>query len=216
MKIKLARTGGFCMGVRRAVEIVLDAANTRKGPLYTFGPIIHNPQIINLLEKKGVSVLTDPAAAEQGTVIIRAHGVPPDVKDSLKQMGLNVVDATCPRVIRVQTIIRKYALKGYHAIIVGDHNHPEVMGLLGYAEGRGLIINRPEDIPALPDFERAVVVAQTTQNSRVFSEITREISTRFPHYSIFNTICDSTSKRQLEIRDMAKEVDAIIVVGGYS
>ena len=216
MKIKLAMTGGFCMGVRRAVEIVLDAANTRKGPLYTFGPIIHNPQIINLLGKKGVSVLTDPAAAEQGTVIIRAHGVPPDVKDSLKQMGLNVVDATCPRVIRVQTIIRKYALKGYHAIIVGDHNHPEVMGLLGYAEGRGLIINRPEDIPALPDFERAVVVAQTTQNSRVFSEITREISTRFPHYSIFNTICDSTSKRQLEIRDMAKEVDAIIVVGGYS
>lgn len=216
MKIRLAKTAGFCMGVRRAVELVLEAANTKKGPLYTYGPLIHNPQIINLLEQKGVSVLTDPSHVEPGTVLIRAHGVPPHVKDSLKEIGFTVVDATCPRVIKVQTIIKKYAQQGYHTIIVGDKNHPEVVGLLGYTEGLGMAVNSPEDIPALPSFDSAIVVAQTTQNSHIFSEMAQGFSARFPHYKIFNTICDSTIKRQCEAREMAKEVDAVIVVGGYN
>ncbi len=202
------------MGVRRAVDLVLKAANTPKEPLYTYGPLIHNPQIIDLLEQKGVSVLTDPSSAEPGTVLIRAHGVPPHVKDSLGKMGFTVVDATCPRVIKVQTIIQKYAQQGYHTIIVGDKNHPEVIGLLGYTESRGIAVNRLEDIPTVPSFNKAIVVAQTTQDSHVFSEMASVFSARFPQYKIFNTICDSTIKRQLEIREMAKEVDAIIVVGG--
>jgi (E)-4-hydroxy-3-methyl-but-2-enyl pyrophosphate reductase len=216
VNIKFAKTAGFCMGVRRAVDLVLKAANTKKEPLYTYGPLIHNPQIIDLLEQKGVSVLTDPSSAEPGTVLIRAHGVPPQVKDSLKKMGFTVVDATCPRVIKVQTIIQKYAQQGYHTIIVGDKNHPEVIGLLGYTEDRGIVVSRLQDIPTMPVFDRAVVVAQTTQDAHLFSEIAKALSTRFPHYKVFNTICDSTIKRQLEIREMAKEVDAIIVVGGHN
>ena len=204
------------MGVRRAVELVLEAANTRKGPLYTYGPLIHNPQIIDLLEQKGVSVLTDLSLVETGTVLIRAHGAPPHVKDSLGKKGVTIVDATCPRVIKVQTIIKKYTQQGYHTIIVGDANHPEVIALLGYTEGRGMVVNSPEDISTLPALDRAIVVAQTTQDGDLFSEIAKVFSVRFPHYKIFNTICDSTMKRQRETREMAKEVGALIVVGGYN
>ncbi|MBA3037204.1 MAG: 4-hydroxy-3-methylbut-2-enyl diphosphate reductase, partial [Desulfobacterium sp.] len=130
MKILVAKTAGFCMGVRRAVEMALDLPNKHKGPIFTFGPLIHNPQVLDLLNEKGISIINDIPENGFGTVLIRAHGVPPGTKKSLKDSGFKVIDATCPRVIKVQTIIGKHAKDGYTSIIIGDKNHPEVIGLL--------------------------------------------------------------------------------------
>ncbi|MFH1076360.1 MAG: 4-hydroxy-3-methylbut-2-enyl diphosphate reductase, partial [Pseudomonadota bacterium] len=219
MKIRLAKTAGFCMGVRRAVELVLEAANAGAKPLYTYGPLIHNPQIIQLLEEKGVSVVNDLQAEEPGTVLIRAHGVPPDVETSLRQKGFSVIDATCPRVVKVQTIIKKYANLGYNILIVGDEDHPEVKGLLGYSGGRGVVIDGKtvgiQNIEHLLSKSKHIaLVAQTTQDERVFFKIAEDVSRSFPDCKIYNTICDSTRKRQNEVREMAKEIDAMIVIGG--
>ncbi|NVM57290.1 MAG: 4-hydroxy-3-methylbut-2-enyl diphosphate reductase, partial [Desulfobacterales bacterium] len=214
MRIKLAKTAGFCMGVRRAVEMVLDAANSQDDPIYTFGPLIHNPQVLDILAEKGVSILDDPSVAGPGSVIIRAHGVPPRTKQALIDAGLTIIDATCPRVIKVQNIIAKYSRQGYAVLIVGDRDHPEVMGLLGYAEGQGHVITHPDDLTSLPALEQAIVVAQTTQDGKLFDDVARVIAKRLPHFKVFNTICDSTLKRQAEVREMAKSVDAVVVVGG--
>lgn len=216
MRIKLAKTAGFCMGVRRALEIVLDVANSEDDPVYTFGPLIHNPQGLEILADKGVSILDDPTMAECGSVVIRAHGVPPPTKQALIDAGLTVIDATCPRVIKVQSIIAKHARQGYAVVIVGDVDHPEVEGLLGYAAGRGHVVSHPDDVARLPRLERAIVVAQTTQDYQLFDAVASAMKERFPHCKVFNTICDSTYKRQAEVREMAKTVDAVVVVGGHN
>ena len=127
------------MGVRRAVEIVLDTAHQQDTPVRTFGPLIHNPQVLSIFEEKGINAEHSVPQNGTGSILIRAHGVPPNIKASLASAGFNVIDATCPRVIKVQTIIRKHAQKGYASIIVGDKDHPEVVGLLGYAGGHGYV-----------------------------------------------------------------------------
>ena len=143
LKLKLAKMAGFCMGVRRAVDIVLDASNREQGPVYTYGPLIHNPQVLEILAEKGVTVLDDVSGTEPGSVVIRAHGVPPQAKQGLIDAGFTIIDATCPRVIKVQTIISRYAKQGCSVIIVGDKDHPAVVGLLGYDEGMGYVISHP-------------------------------------------------------------------------
>ncbi len=214
MKILIAKTSGFCMGVRRAVEMVLDAPGKHGQPIYTYGPLIHNPQVLELLESKGISILRDIAAQGSGTVLIRAHGVPPQIKKTLKNAGFKVIDATCPRVIKVQTVIRKHARQNYASIIVGDKDHPEVVGLLGYAADRGYAVGSLEELNALPDFERAIIVAQTTQNTMFFDQVKQWAARNHPHYKVFETICDSTERRQAEVKRLAECVDAVIVVGG--
>jgi 4-hydroxy-3-methylbut-2-enyl diphosphate reductase len=216
MKITIAKTAGFCMGVRRAVELALDAANKEPGPIYTFGPLIHNPQVLDLLHEKGISVLTEIPETATGTVIIRAHGVPPESRDALKQAGLNVIDATCPRVIKVQSIIQKHAREGYAIIIVGDEDHPEVVGLSGYAGEAGHVVDSMDELEALPVFENAIIVAQTTQNINFFEKVRQWAADSHPNYKVFRTICDSTQKRQDEIRRLAEDVDAVVVVGGHA
>ncbi len=129
MKIILAKTAGFCMGVRRAVEMALDAPNKHINPIFTFGPLIHNPHVLNLLKEKGISVLNNIPDHGSGTILIRAHGVPPETTKKLKKAGFSVIDATCPRVIKVQSIIKQYTSQGYASIIIGDKDHPEVIGL---------------------------------------------------------------------------------------
>ncbi len=214
MKILIAKTAGFCMGVRRAVEMVLDAPNKHENPIYTYGPLIHNPQVLSLLKEKGISVINDIPDHGSGTVLIRAHGVPPQTKEDLKNAGFTVIDATCPRVIKVQTIINKYARQGYASIIIGDRDHPEVIGLLGYAEKKGYVVNNLKDFDSLPVFDRAIIVAQTTQNTFFFEEVKKRAVRNFPHYKIFDTICDSTARRQAEVKSLADSLDAVIVVGG--
>lgn len=204
------------MGVRRAVEMVLDAPNKHVNPICTFGPLIHNPQVLDLLREKEISTLERIPEYGTGTVLIRAHGVPPQTKQDLKKAGYKIIDATCPRVIKVQTIIRKHAKKDYASIIIGDKDHPEVIGLLGYAGGKGFVVDNIDDLDSLPSFEKAIIVAQTTQNTLFFEEIKKWAKHKFPHYKIFDTICDSTAKRQVEVQNLADLVDAVIVVGGQN
>ncbi|MCG8472416.1 MAG: 4-hydroxy-3-methylbut-2-enyl diphosphate reductase [Desulfobacterales bacterium] len=214
MKIIIARTAGFCMGVRRAVDTVLDASNGKKRPICTYGPLIHNPQVLDLLKGKGIPAISDIPEKGEGTVVIRAHGVPPESKEALKGAGFSVVDSTCPRVIKVQRIIHRHAKKGYHAIIIGDRDHPEVIGLNGYAHGRGHVVETLDEVKKLPAFENAIIVAQTTQNVAFYDDVKKWASQTHPHYLTFDTICDSTEKRQADILSIAKNVDAVVVVGG--
>ena len=216
MKIVIAKTAGFCMGVRRAVEMALDTNHHGNRPIYTYGPLIHNPQVLNIFEEKGISALDEVPQQGNGSILIRAHGVPPEAKDELVRAGFEVIDATCPRVIKVQTIIRKHAEKGYASIIIGDRDHPEVVGLMGYTGGNGHVVDNMDDLKALPEFEKAIIVAQTTQNTRYFNQVVCWVEQKFPHYKIFKTICDSTERRQEDVRRMAAAVDALIVVGGYN
>ncbi len=214
MKITIARTAGFCMGVRRAVDMVLDASNQSQEPICTYGPLIHNPQVLEMLESKHISRIETIPEHGEGLVLIRAHGVPPEDEIALQKAGFTLLNATCPRVVRVQEIIHKYACNGYATIIVGDKKHPEVVGLLGYAQGKGHTVTTLDQLKALPLFEAAVVVAQTTQNTLFYNQIKAWCSQSAPRYKIFDTICGSTQKRQSEVRELARKNDAVIVVGG--
>ncbi|MFP4477157.1 MAG: 4-hydroxy-3-methylbut-2-enyl diphosphate reductase [Desulfatibacillaceae bacterium] len=214
MKVTLAKTAGFCMGVRRAVEMVIDTANRAGEPVYTYGPLIHNPQVMEILREKGVSVLEEIPETGRGTVLIRAHGVTPGVKERLVAAGFDVLDATCPRVTKVQVLIRRHVEKGYLPIIAGDADHPEVTGLLGHSGGKGVVVSAPEDVDRLPDADKVLVVAQTTQDMAGFDRIRERIVERWPDARVHNTICDSTRKRQEEALAMAGDVDVMIVVGG--
>jgi (E)-4-hydroxy-3-methyl-but-2-enyl pyrophosphate reductase len=219
MVVRLARTAGFCMGVRRAVDMVLDLARHKgKEPIYTYGPLIHNPQTVELLRKRGIIPIdrTDQmAACEPGaTMIIRAHGISPIERRKIREKGLRIVDATCPKVAHVQAIIKKHALNDYTILIVGDGDHPEVNGLLGYAEGRGIVIGSREDAEALPELRKVCVVAQTTQSLDEYEGIAAGIRERFADVVVFPTICESTEKRQAEVKDLAAAMDALFIVGG--
>ena len=219
MVVKLAKTAGFCMGVKRAVDIVLEMAS-KKGheTIYTYGPLIHNPQTIELLRQRGIVPIIRPEGLDEvppgSLIVIRAHGIPPQEKKNITEKGFKIVDATCPKVTRVQSIIRKHASAGFTVLIVGDREHPEVNGLLGFAGDKGIIVGSPEDIDNLPASKKVCVVAQTTQSLNVYNSIVQEVKKKFPEAVIFDTICDSTEKRQAEIETLADESDAVFVVGG--
>jgi (E)-4-hydroxy-3-methyl-but-2-enyl pyrophosphate reductase len=216
VKVKRAKRAGFCMGVRRAMEIVLSEINKGTHPLYTYGPLIHNRQVLELLETKGVMAVDSIKNVDGGTIIIRAHGIPPHERRAIKNAGLRIRDATCPRVARVQAIISSHTKQGYNAIIVGDKDHPEVRGLMGYANGKAYAITRPEEVAKLPRMQKLFVVAQTTQSAQNFQEVMKAVKARFPEAIIFNTICDATHNRQKEVRAFAGHVDGVVVVGGYN
>ena len=214
MKVVLASTAGFCIGVRRALEMVLKAINENQPKIYTYGPLIHNPQVLELLRERGITILKPGEEIPEGLVVIRAHGIPPQERRLLEQAGGRIIDATCPRVAKVQAIIRRWAAKGFATLIVGDADHPEVRGLLGYTEERGYVVSTSEDVADLPDLDKLIVVAQTTQSESQFEARVREIVARFPQAQIFNTICDATASRQAEVQELSRQAEALVVVGG--
>jgi len=216
IEIRLAETAGFCMGVKRAVDMVLDMAQHKgERQIFTYGPLIHNPQTVELLKKRGIIPVKDIEGIEEGTtVIIRAHGISPLERETLKKKGVMIIDATCPRVGRVQSIIKKHAAQDYRIIIVGDAEHPEVDGLLGYAGNHGIVVSSFGDVERIPAMEKVCVVAQTTQSLDEFRAIVEKIRSRVPETVVFDTICDSTEKRQAEIKELACAMDAVFIVGG--
>jgi len=214
VKVVLAHTAGFCIGVKRALELVLKAINENQTKIYTYGPLIHNPQVLELLRERGITILKPGDDVPQGLVVIRAHGIPPQERCLLEQHGVRIIDATCPRVAKVQAIIRRWAAKGCATLIVGDADHPEVRGLMGYTEGRGFVVSTSQDVMDLPDLHELIVVAQTTQSELLFEARVREITARFPQAQIFNTICDATASRQAEVQELARQSQALVVVGG--
>ena len=215
MKVILAKTAGFCMGVRRAMEMVMAETNKKEGPLFTFGPLIHNQQVLDLLEAKGVKATDDTTGLTAGRILIRAHGIPPNGREMLRNSGLKVIDATCPKVTRVQAIIRHQSNKDRPTIIVGDKDHAEVIGLMGYSKETAHLIEKKADVANLPQLENPFVVAQTTQDAEDFKEIVSALQARFPDIQVFDTICDATHERQEEVRTFKERVEGVVVVGGH-
>jgi (E)-4-hydroxy-3-methyl-but-2-enyl pyrophosphate reductase len=218
MKVFVAKTAGFCKGVKGALEMTLDAIQKRQEGerICTFGPLIHNRQVLAMLEDKGISEENNLENCAGKKVVIRAHGIPPHERQRLRGIDAVLLDATCKRVARVHAVIKRHARHGYHTVIVGDADHAEVIGLLGYTGGRGRVINRSEQISELPeDWEKVLLVAQTTQNEEIFAAIRSHFLKRYPHGVVNNTICDSTHQRQAEVRQMCSRVEAMVVVGGY-
>jgi (E)-4-hydroxy-3-methyl-but-2-enyl pyrophosphate reductase len=220
LKVRLAKTAGFCMGVRRAMELVLAEVNKGEdSPLCTFGPLIHNKQVLELLDSKGVKQLDrleDLQNMGSGRIVIRAHGIPPRQRLSIKRTGLKIIDATCPRVARVQAIIRYYTKKDYMGIIVGDEDHAEVIGLKGYGKTPVHVIQTVSDLKDLEFSAQGLfVVAQTTQDEKNYREVVKAIRERKPDVLVFDTICDATHQRQEEVKSFAGQVGAVVVVGGY-
>jgi 4-hydroxy-3-methylbut-2-enyl diphosphate reductase len=217
MEVKLAKTAGFCMGVRRAVDIVLDIAQHETRRIYTYGPLIHNPQTIELLKSRGIRPIENIEEIKDkknAILIVRAHGIAPAERKKIKESGIKVIDATCPKVGYVQSIIKKHTALDYTVVIVGDREHPEVDGLLGYAGGRGIILSVPDEVDKLICMNKVCVVAQTTQNLDDYNKIVEKIKEKCPQAVIFNTVCSSTEQRQAEVTAMAGEMDAMFIVGG--
>lgn len=217
MRVKVAKNAGFCMGVKRALDIVIDTARntTQNESVYTDGPLIHNPQVLEFLEQKGIGILKDSTGAEGINVVIRAHGITPERKIAIEKSGAKVCDATCPNVKSVQTIIKRYTDQGYSTIIVGDKGHAEVDGLLGYADDKGYVVEQLDDIDKLPyGLGKVCVVSQTTQSRDVFDQVSERLKQKYDECKIFATICSSTSKRQKDVINLSGEVDAMVVVGG--
>lgn len=214
MKIYLAKTAGFCMGVRRAVDKVMQAVAAGE-TVYTLGPLIHNPQEIERLRRMKVQDIESLEGVSGRHVVVRTHGISPEQRRELRQAGAIIDDATCPRVARVQGIIQQHAQKGYHTVIVGDRGHAEVIGLLGFTMGRGHVVSSEEEVADLPPMEKVCVVSQTTMSRDYYQQLVHIISSRFRgECLIFDTICDTTSQRQEEVKELCRTVQALIVVGG--
>ncbi len=218
VNIKVANSAGFCFGVKIAVDMAKEAGE-KLGGAYTNGPIIHNKQVVQFLEKLNVKELKNHEDLKEGdTVIIRSHGVPPSVERELQQKGVNVLDATCPFVKKVHDKVRQLVQEGYFVVIIGEKGHPEVIGTLGHLEeagGKGIVVENMEElIRNLPRRNKIGVVAQTTQSEDFFREAVGYIAENAEEVKIFNTICDATSIRQEEVKALAPEVDIMIIIGG--
>jgi (E)-4-hydroxy-3-methyl-but-2-enyl pyrophosphate reductase len=215
MKVELARTAGFCMGVTRAMEMALEAARSGLRPLYTLGPLIHNRQAVEALEAEGIRIAEDPGEVPPGAgVIIRAHGVRPEVREALESRGARIIDATCPHVLASQRRIAEQSAAGASVIIVGDRDHAEIRGLVGHARGPVAVVEGIGDLAALELPPPLCLIAQTTYSESTYEAIVAEARRRFPGITVYESICSSTEDRQREVREMSTRVDAIVVVGG--
>ena len=220
MQVELAKSAGFCFGVQRAVDTVYKQIEENSAEkIYTYGPIIHNEEVIKDMEKKGVEVILSEEELKQiksGIVIIRSHGVPKRICDLLDENGVHYVDATCPFVKKIHRIVEEKSRDGYHIVIIGNREHPEVMGIEGWAQGPATIIQTEEEARAfelVSESEKVCVVAQTTFNYNKFKDLVEIISEKRYDIIVLNTICNATKERQEEAYDIAKRVDAMIVIG---
>jgi 4-hydroxy-3-methylbut-2-enyl diphosphate reductase len=215
MEILLAESLGFCMGVKRAVDLAYRAKEKSEGEsVVTLGPLIHNAQEINRLAGDGIGVADENDRPESGAVIIRAHGVAPQVYEDLKSRGLRVMDGTCPYVHYSQRKAVELRDDGYTVVIVGDRNHPEIRGILGYVEGDAYVVKTIEETLALPALERVGTIAQTTLTPEKYRTIVELLKERVPEVKVCETICDATEENQAAVRELASEVDLLYVIGG--
>ncbi|HEU4950652.1 MAG TPA: 4-hydroxy-3-methylbut-2-enyl diphosphate reductase [Holophagaceae bacterium] len=221
MKVIVAKTAGFCWGVRRAMDAVLEASSKQgDGPVQTLGPLIHNPQALELIGKRGVAVAEAPSKVENGTVVIRAHGIPIQdlrgLKERAKKGELTIVNATCPEVAKVHSKIKKWSPKGYFTVILGSHGHAESVAHRSFAEHGSIIVASMEEAKALTEeqLRKVLVVAQTTFTVKDFHAISEHIRERAQECIVENTICEDTWTRQDEAKSLAQAVDYVVVVGG--
>ena len=213
MEVLLARENGFCFGVKKAVELTEAAAETGR-TVHNLGQVVHNPKISERLAARGVKVIKDPSEAKEGIVVIRAHGVPPEMRAKIEQQGLECIDATCSLVLRAQRFTKQLADEGYRVIILGTPEHPEVVGLRAYAGSDYVIVETKDEWQRLPKMKKAGVVSQSTQPPWAFKELVAHVAEIAQETKIFNTVCPVTIKRQHAATELAGVTDTIIVVGG--
>ena len=219
MEITVAKSAGFCFGVQRAVDSVYKELEENSGKIYTFGPIIHNEQVVEDLNKRGIEVIDTVEQLKEikeGTVVIRSHGVAKEIYDILEQQKLKMVDATCPFVKKIHNIVLDESNNGKTVIIIGNDNHPEVEGIKGWVNGEVIVINKEEQIEklSLPEQTKACIVSQTTFNHNKFKYLVEIIRKKGYDITVVNTICNATHVRQVEARKISSKVDGMIVIGG--
>ena len=226
MKVIRAKSAGFCWGVERAIQIAREEAQGGKRRVYTDGPLIHNKQMMDALGKEDVQEVGDYQSSQdldlkettekESVVVVRAHGISPQRRDYLKGLGLPFRDGTCPDVGIIAGKVKSHAERGYDVVIFGDPQHPEVIGLLGYAAGRGHVVQNLDDIEKLPAFDGSVaMVSQSTMFTHEFKKLTARLGEIYPELVVFDTICGATKERQSDLVELVKEgAEAIVVIGG--
>jgi len=214
MEIIIAGNSGLCYGVKRALQLAHHTRRRRKGRVQTLGELIHNPLAIADLEKKGIQAVPDPGSIGEGIVIIRSHGVAPAVYRALKKKRIEIVDATCPIVKKIQQLVVGLAKKGEEIVIVGNPEHPEIKGLVGYSGGRGRIIENEDMARRLPVRKKRFVLAQSTQDPFLFGRVAAALLEKTGELGVYNTICRSTQTRQRSTSELAARVDTLFIVGG--
>lgn len=217
MNVLLAKTAGFCFGVKRAVDTVYEQVD--KGNVYTYGPIIHNEEVVKDLESKGVQIIAneqDLKKLETGTVVIRSHGVERGIYEMIKEKGLELVDATCPFVKKIHNIVDRDSNEGRQIVIIGDKKHPEVMGIVGWCNQTPIVLESEEEAEnlSISDDKEVSLVSQTTFNHKKFNKVVEIFKEKGYNITVYNTICNATEERQKEAASIAKQVDAMIVIGG--
>ena len=210
-KVVLAKNSGFCFGVKRAIELALKT----KEKIYTLGPLIHNPQVIAQLEHKGIVAIDSINDIERGKIIIRAYGIPRSVITRAKKKNLSVIDATCPFVKNVQQIAESLSKEGYQVVIIGEANHPEIIGIADRVKNP-IIIEEVSEALKIGQFKKIGVVAQTTQSEENYKKIIHELKKHSKKLKTFNTICNATKNNQNAAKELAKNANLMIVVGGYN
>ncbi len=215
MKILLARSAGFCFGVHNAIKIVYNLVKDRQDRIYTLGPIIHNEQVVNDLKKDGVEVLDDISMSpDNATIVIRTHGVTPDIYDELESRHIEIIEATCPYVKKIHHLVEKKRSEGCTIVIAGDKNHPEVIGINGWCGNTAYIANSAEEADSFPFIEgKCCLVAQTTITKEKFESIYKKLKEKCKNIEKFDTICNATSNRQEETEEIARKSDAMLVIG---
>ena len=219
MKVICAETAGFCFGVERAVNTVYEAIENGEDRIYTYGPIIHNETVVKELEDKGVSIISSPGELKEldgGLVIIRSHGVIKEIYDIMEERGIKYIDATCPFVLKIHDLVSEAAERGEYIVIAGDRKHPEVEGILSFA-GEAVTVVKDEAEAAdfrPPEGKKLFLAAQTTFNSNIFNKIVEIFEEKRYYYGTVRTICSATELRQKETGELARKVDAMIVIGG--
>ena len=226
MKVIRAKSAGFCWGVERAIQVAREESHGGNRTVYTDGPLIHNRQMMDALGKDDIQEVGDYQSKKQinvkeseekeSVVVVRAHGISPQRRDYLKGLGLPFRDGTCPDVGIIAGKVKSHAEKGYQVVIFGDPEHPEVIGLVGYANGNAHVVNKEDDISNLPNLgEKVAMVSQSTMFTHEFKYLTGLLAEKYPGMLIFDTICGATKERQSDLVDLVKEgADAIVVIGG--
>ena len=219
MNVTLAKSAGFCFGVKRAVNMVYEEIEKGNGPIYTYGPIIHNDEVVKDFEKNGVVVVKDLAQLdelEKGKIIVRSHGISRAEYITMEEKGYEVIDATCPFVRKIHKLVDEHSKLGEHIVIVGNLKHPEVCGIKGWVNGEDVTIieskDEAEEFTVNSD-KKVCIVSQTTFNYNKFQELVEIIAEKEYNIIVLNTICNATEERQTEAREIAKNVDAMIVIG---
>lgn len=227
MKVIRAKSAGFCWGVERAIDTARQYANNGQRVVYTDGPLIHNSQMMQKLEGEGIrevgdyesqaSLNIDMEKDSNAVIVVRAHGISPERRNYLKSLGLEFRDGTCPDVGIIAGKIKLFVRKGFNTVIFGDPKHPEVMGLMGYTEGRGYVVKSEADIDALPAHigDKVCFVSQTTMFTFDFKNLGAHLVRRFPEAQVVDTICGATKERQSDIPHLKAEgAQAVVVIGG--